>query len=318
MLAPSGSTYRQSRQAGRQKWRGPKAHLCIATIKMGKRSADGSNGNKNKKYKVSGFIDPNTAGIYATCNRGRELGCRKELVNLLSEKIDQLYPDWEKYIEEETKNTGVEEKPEEESSSNGKELSVEDQIKQELESMKSGKGRKKSSHPLLQPMELGCECLVFVKVRKPAVPVELVYALCEEASSTKQKNSRFTQKMSPITTSVSASMDELTKLADRVLKPHFHAENQAPVKFAIQVTRRNFNSLEKDDIIKHVAGAVGKENNHTVDLKNFDKLIMVECFKNNIGMSVVTDFKKYEKFNLQQIFEKDMGESTLSRVTNDS
>merc|ERR1712150_84641 len=137
-------------------------------------------------------------------------------------------------------------------------------------------------------------------------------SLCEEATLTKQKNTRFTQKLTPITFSVSASMEELTKLAEKVLKPHFHAEDQVPVKFAIQVTRRNFNSLEKDDIIKQVATSVGRENGHTVDLKNYDKLIMGECFKNNIGMSVVSDFKKYEKFNLQQIFEKDMGESTLS------
>lgn len=292
---------------------------------MGKRRSDSGNGNKNKKYKVSGFIDPNTSGIYATCNRGRELGCRKELVNLLSAQIEKLYPDWEQQIEDEEEEKHEEEKGSEttdvapvKDGKDGKELSVEDQIKQELEEMKGPKGRKKSAHPLLHPMELGCECLVFVKVRKPVAPVDLVHALCEEAFTTKQKNTRFTQKLTPITYSVSASMEELTKLAEKVLKPHFHVENQDPVKFAIQVTRRNFNTLEKDDIIKHVATAVGRENNHKVDLKNYDKLILVECYKNNIGMSVVTDFKKYDKFNLQQIFEKDMGESTLSRVSKDN
>ncbi|GEQ67039.1 hypothetical protein JCM33374_g702 [Metschnikowia sp. JCM 33374] len=285
---------------------------------MGKRKSDSGNGNKNKKYKVSGFIDPNTTGVYATCNRGRELGCRKELVRLLSEKIEKLYPDWENHVEdEEAQEEDNDKKTEEtEATKEPKELSVEEKIQEELESMKGTKGRRKAVHPLLQPMELGCECLVFVKVRKPAVPVELVHALCEEASITKQKNTKFTQKLTPITFSVSASMEELTKLAEKVLKPHFHAEDQEPVTFAIQVTRRNFNTLEKEDIIKHVASIVGRENNHKVDLKNFDKLIMIECFKNNIGMSVVSDFRKFEKFNLQQIFEKDMGESTLSRVSN--
>lgn len=272
---------------------------------MGKRKSDSTGGNRNKKYKVSGFIDPNTSGIYATCNRGRELGCRKELMNILAEKIEELYPDWSSFkADDEDESTS--EKP--------AEKSVEDEIEEELKQLKSEKSQK-SVHPLLHPIELGCECLVFVKVRKPADPVQLVQSICEDAFVSKQKNTRFTQKLTPISFSVSASMDELIKLAKRVLAPEFHQEkDQTPHKFAIQVTRRNFNTLEKEDIIKTIANSVGRDHGHSVDLKEFDRLIMVECYKNNIGMSVATNFKKYEKFNLQQIFEKDMGAS-VSRVT---
>lgn len=301
---------------------------------MGKRKSDNgsSNGssNRNKKYKVSGFIDPNTCGVYATCNRGRELGCRKELVRLLSDKIEQLYPDWKESVEAEKDNEekkGDEEdgeKKEEEGddekkkevkeAKEEKELTVEEQVEQELQQMKKSRGSK--SHPLLVPMELGCECLVFVKVKKPAMAVELVQSLCEEAYTSKQKNTRFTQKLSPIESSVSASEEELEKLAKLILKPHFHQENQKPLKFAIQVTRRNFNSLEKEDIIKKIASLVGNEHGHSVDLKNYDKLIMVECYKTNVGMAVVSDFQKYDKFNLQQIFENasKAEASELSRV----
>lgn len=282
---------------------------------MGKRRADG-NASKSKKFKASGIVDPNTSGIYATCARGRELGCRKELMNLLTEKIETLYPDWQQTLEAEKAES---EKAESEELDKGdaapkKELSVEDEIQKELAEMKTAAKSKQAAHPLLHPIELGCECIVFIKVRKPALPTELVHALCEEALLSKQKKLRFIQKLSPVTYSVSASTEELEKMASRVLKPVFHGENQKPVKFAIQVTRRNFNAIEKEDIIKLVAATVGREHGHTVDLKEYDKLIMVECFKNNIGMSVVSDFKRFEKLNLQQIFEKDMGEDSVSRV----
>lgn len=274
---------------------------------MGKRKAE-SGGNRNKKYKVSGFIDPNTCGVYATCNRGREQGCRKELMNLFSEKIDQWYPGWEDKVEDEKEDQNEDQKEQ-------KELSVEDKIKQELAELNgSNQNQKKSTHAILQPIDLGCECLVFIKTKKPVEPADLVHRLCEEAAATKAKNTRFTQKLTPITYSVSASMDELVKLAEKVLKPHFHAEDQKPVAFAIQVTRRNFNTLEKEDIIKTIANCVGRDHGHKVDLKKYDKLILVECYKNNIGMSVVEDYLRFEKFNMQQIFEKDMGESSLSRV----
>lgn len=275
---------------------------------MGKRKNDNGagSGNRNKKYKVSGFIDPNTSGVYATCNRGRELGCRKELVRLLADKIEELYPNWREEVGEE--EDPKEEKDEEEPK---RELTVEEEVEKELQLMKKNKSAK--SHPLLLPMELGCECLVFVKTKKPALAVELVHSLCKEALETKQKNTRFTQKLSPIESSVSPSMEELEKLAKAVLKPHFHQEDQQPLKFAIQVTRRNFNALEKEDIIKKIASLVGTEHGHSVDLKNYDKLIMVECYKTNVGMAVVSDFQKYDKFNLQQIFEK-ASEAGVSRV----
>lgn len=266
---------------------------------MGKRGGESQGGNRNKKYKQSGFIDPNTSGIFATCNRGRELGCRKELMNLLSEKCEQWYPDWEQKVEEDDKE-------------DEKELSVEEQVQKELASMKKEKSAKTT---VFLPIDLSCECLVFIKIRKPVEPAEFIHRICQEALLLREKKTRFTQKITPITTSVSASIEELKKLATIVLGPHFHKEEgQEPVKFAIQVTRRNFNTLEKDEIIQTIAAAVGKEHGHKVDLKNYDKLIMVECFKNNIGMSVVSDYLQFEKFNLQQIFEKNMKSNETSRV----
>lgn len=261
---------------------------------MGKRKGDNTKGgNRNKKFRTSGFIDPNTSGIYATCNRGKEQQCRKELINLFSEKVEQYF--------------NLDELNEDSEEENGKELSIEEKIKKELNDMQETKGSKKE---MIKPIELGCECLVFIKTRHPIEPASFVERICEESSESKLKSTRFTQKLSPITFSVTPTMEEVKKLARRVLGPHFHQEtDQQPFKFAIQVSKRNFNALEKPELIRTIAECVGRDHGHSVDLKKYDKLILVECYKSNIGMSVVDNYDKLEKFNLQQIFEKTMDAS---------
>lgn len=260
---------------------------------MGKRKGDGQSKGKAKKFKVGGFIDPATSGVYATCTRGKEQQCRKELMNLFSEKIEQYF-DLSK----------VEEEGEEEETK--KELSIEEQIQKELGELKETKDSKKE---FLKPIDLGCECLVFIKTKRPIEPETLVQNICKECATLAQKTTRYTQRLTPITMSALPTIEELMKLARRVLKPHFHKEEgQEPVKFAIQVSKRNFNALSKGDIIKRVAECVGQDHGHKVDLKNYDKLIMIEGYKSNIGMSVVDGYDELEKFNLQQIFDKTFGE----------
>lgn len=267
---------------------------------MGKRKANNSKGgNKNKKFRTSGFIDPSTSGIYATCNRGKEQQCRKELLNLFSDKAEEYFN-----LDELNEDSETEQ--------NEKDLSIEEKIEKELNDMQETKGTKKE---ILKSIDLGCECLVFIKTRRPIEPATFVEKLCEEFSQSKVKTTRYTQKLSPITFSVTPTMEEIKKLAQRVLGPHFHKEtNQKPYKFAIQVSKRNFNTLQKPDIIKAIAECVGRDHGHSVDLKNYDKLIMVECYKSNIGMSVVNNYDRLERFNLQQIFEKSVDNESKDDV----
>jgi tRNA acetyltransferase TAN1 len=192
------------------------------------------------------------------------------------------------------------------------EFSIEESLKKELASLQKKETARKEP---IQLIELGCECVVFFKTRKPIQPEELVERICKDAFESKCKNTRFTQKLTPVTFSCSASMEEVEKLAKKVLEPHFHkSEGQEPHTFAIKVSARSFNSLDKSDILQKVASCVGRDHGHKVDLKKYEKLILVECFKNNVGMSVVDNYDKYQKYNLQQIFEKEGKETGGSRV----
>jgi tRNA acetyltransferase TAN1 len=48
-------------------------------------------------------------------------------------------------------------------------------------------------------------------------------------------------------------------------------------QYAIRPTIRHNDALSRDEVIKTVAAAVGSE--HTVDLKNYDLLILVEVYR---------------------------------------
>lgn len=73
-------------------------------------------------------------------------------------------------------------------------------------------------------------------------------------------------------------------------------------QFAIRPTMRNHSTMKRDDIIKQVASIVG--TGHSVDLKNYDLLILVDVVKNVCGVCVVdAEYDRLKRYNLQEIFE---------------
>lgn len=114
-----------------------------------------------------------------------------------------------------------------------------------------------------------------------------------------------------------ANEDGLSKIASQVLEAPFHTEPVVPCKvrsdaschlhsqppplhalseryrtiadqilglfqFAIRTSSRNHNTMKRDDVIQQIATAVGPK--HSVDLKNYDRLIIVEIYQ--VGQAV--------------------------------
>lgn len=263
---------------------------------MGKRPRSETDARK-KRYKVSsGIIDPGIAGVYASCPRSREKQCMDELLNLFTEKIEEY---------------GI--KPlETKEQEPGKEMSLEESIAAELAELKD-EGKKNEGQPkLVEPIRLDQECIVFIKLRRPIDPEKFVHDVVADIYNLGTKRTKYTQKLSPVQHSCNATVEELQKLSKKVMERHFHTPGAQGIKYAIHVNRRNFSALEKMDIIRKVAECMGHDQGHVVDLKNYDKLILVECFKNNIGMSVLEDYLKYNRYNLDQMFEQ----AGASRVGN--
>lgn len=198
---------------------------------MAKRSRKDSKGGIVKRYKVvKSTLDPNTSGIYITCARNKEKAAASEILSIFEEKVEEYYsdelnamnsasPDGSGSIEIESKEPVTTESK--------KEISIEEELQQELEGLKNHKTTivdTKKNKPILEQLDLQTECLVFVKTRKPIVPEKFVHRIIRDLADPHdlRKRTRFVQKLTPITDSCHASMEELAKLCERVLPQHFH------------------------------------------------------------------------------------------------
>ncbi|KAK9378043.1 uncharacterized protein V2V93DRAFT_376917 [Kockiozyma suomiensis] len=257
------------------------------------REKGGSKAKRAMYYKTaSSTIHPGTSGIFATCTRRKEKQCTQELMELFNDEAEKIYNTEEVKDEEDDDD-------------------IEASLTKELNSLQSNKDKVQ----LFTPIDLACECVMFFRTKKPVDPVSFVHKICLDALNSGTKSTRYTLRLSPITSTASANEGDLKTLAEKVLAPHFHAENQKPLKFAIRPTSRNHTTLDRDQIINIVASAVGAP--HKVDLTNYDKLILVEAFKNIIGMSVVDDFEMLKRYNLQQIFESKADEAENEKEATD-
>ncbi|KAF3047712.1 hypothetical protein E8E12_011477 [Didymella heteroderae] len=231
-------------------------------------------------------INPGDVGIWATCAMKKEAPTVADLRDLFQGYATKLYG-------EQAANGTAEE---EDSDAGG---DIEAEINKELADI-----RKPTVQPLFQSVKLDTQCLVFFKTRAPVDPVSFVHKICQDtADGVQHKNCRFVKRLTPITGIEKANQKGLETVAEQVLAPHFHGEENAGKKFAIRPTIRNNKDFKRDDVIKTVAAAVGPS--HKVDLHGYDLLIFVEIYKNIIGMSVVgPDFDKLKRYNIEELRQR--------------
>ncbi|KIW00870.1 uncharacterized protein PV09_07626 [Verruconis gallopava] len=244
-----------------------KAKKLWTTPKQGK-------GWQPRESHVKKEIEPGDVGIWATCNRGREAKCVAELKDLFQEYAETMY--------------GVNDAPAKAKEALPDGLDVDAELEEELREL-----RKAETKQLFTSVKLDTQCLVFFKVLPPVEPVSFVHRICRDAaSSASRKQSRSVQRLTPMTLMGKATRTGLDEVARKVLAPHFHGTPAASKKFAIRPSIRNNQTLTRDDVIKQVAEVVGPS--HSVDLRAYDLLILVEIYK--------SDFDELKRYNLAEIY----------------
>ncbi|KAI4204319.1 MAG: hypothetical protein LQ350_001299 [Teloschistes chrysophthalmus] len=231
-------------------------------------------------------IEPGDAGIWVTCDMHMEGLCTVELRDFFNECAKSFYGD-----------SSIKDAPTEMSGENASE-DIEAEINKEIEGMQDSKEK-----ALFVAVKLEIPCVLFFKTREPVEPVSFVQRVCEEAMDKEaRKTTRFVKRLTPTTRMGKASDKSLEEVAKAILAPVFHTGDAMAQKFAIRTTIRNNHAMKRDDVIKRVADLVGGP--HTVDLKNYDRLILVDVYRNVLGMSVVgPSYEKLKRFNLAEIYD---------------
>ncbi|KAL9580951.1 MAG: hypothetical protein Q9212_004183 [Teloschistes hypoglaucus] len=231
-------------------------------------------------------IEPGDAGIWVTCDMHMEGLCTVELRDFFNECAKAFY--------------GAISTTDSPTELNGENTSedIEAEINEEIKGMQDSKQK-----ALFVAVKLEIPCVLFFKTREPVEPVSFVQRICEEAMGKEtRKTTRFVKRLTPTTRMGKASDKSLEEVAKAVLAPVFHTGDAVAQKFAIRTTIRNNHAMKRDDVIKRVADLVGGP--HTVDLKNYDRLILVDVSRNVLGMSVVgPSYEKLKRFNLAEIYD---------------
>ncbi|KLT45515.1 hypothetical protein CC85DRAFT_306697 [Cutaneotrichosporon oleaginosum] len=238
-------------------------------------------------------------GIVVTAVQNKEMIAEREIIDALEEAADDLYPDTEGGMDD------GEEKGD-----------IEDMVRRELDELSAQSTRQSQRFRVCKRDTV---CMLYINVLPPLDPIALVRHIIERCERTGRCSFRFIQRLTPVSATAHADIESLRRIAAQVLPGPFSG---GPKKFGIQVATRNSNALERLQMIKAVAEEVTKLSpEHTVDLKNPDRTIMIELFKTVLGISVVENFEKYKKFNPAAVAREaakaaGAGDSRVAAATN--
>ncbi|KAI9318905.1 hypothetical protein DFJ73DRAFT_336881 [Zopfochytrium polystomum] len=253
-------------------------------------------------------VQAGSSGVLAFCNRNKDQLAKKELLLLLNEYADQLYgeerPESAANGEAAVTKTTAAADDDDEDDDDEEEVGIEDAFAKEMGTLKKPKKTHRFS-----PQDVGIDCTIFIKAGAGIDPKALVGAILKDLDQTKKKKTRFTQRILPIEQCSAAFLADIITLAKKIVVPQFPSDS--PVKYSIVFNRRFNDQISRDELIPKLAELVGPA--HQVDIKNPDRVILVEIFKGICGMSVVDDFYKYKKYNLEAVFDQEAAQNMNKR-----
>lgn len=253
-----------------------------------KRSKRRYGGGQAKRWKASRELEVGMQGVLITCNMN-ERKCTSEAYNLLSEYAEELYGP-EKL--QSTEGSSEEEEDEED---------VDAALKKEVEFLKNSAQAKHQSR--FQAVESGANNVIFIRTHNLECD-KLVHHILSDLHTTKKKKSRVILRMLPVTGTCKAFQEDMLKFLTTFLEPWFKTPNAA--SYQIVFKARNSSHNKRDDIIKAIAGLVGKLNpKNKVDLTSPELTIIVEVIKAVCCLSVVRDYTLFRKYNVQEVVKEE-------------
>ncbi|XP_076839068.1 THUMP domain-containing protein 1 [Brachyhypopomus gauderio] len=252
-----------------------------------KRSKKRYGGPRCKRLKGARELEVGMRGVLVTCNMN-ERKCTWEAYSLLNEYADELFGP-EKFADPEESHS-----EEEEEEGKDEEHDTEVALKKEVKQIK-----KFAQQRRFVALDSGANNVVFIRAHD-IDPEKLVHRILQDLRETKKKKSRVIMRMLPVSGTCRAFPDDMEKFLSSFLEPWFKTPHHA--SYQISYKARNNNHSNRDDVIKALAGLVGKMNpKNKVDLTNPELTIIVEIIKTVCCVSVVRDYMLFRKYNLQEV-----------------
>ena len=165
-------------------------------------------------------------------------------------------------------------------------------------------------------IELGMKNMLFISLKRDSLDPKVIQnQIIERIVNERQQISKNILKMLPIENVVKADLNTIRETVSGYFLKN-SIENQPKLTFAVICNIRFNNVLNKEEIISVVADEFVKSGHRSsttaviaVDLTNPDFCVIVEILMNFCMFSVVRDFYKYNKFNLNQLIAKHCLES---------
>jgi tRNA acetyltransferase TAN1 len=228
-------------------------------------------GGYQKNEVKGGFVLPaGTQGFLITHHRNKDRGALSEIMNLFNNHSETMVEP-----SEILKPNDV----------------VEEDLEQELKELKSKEKR------LFSQIRTGIECTIFIRAHQKIHPVDFAHSLLQEMVKTKQKETRFSSRILPFSSTCFATMRDIKTMAEMIIEKNLNLLE--PTTWAIFVKIRNNTKLDRDEVIKQVAEFVDKK--HIVNLKEPKQAIVIEVLNHVCGMSILKDYMELKKYNLEQI-----------------
>ncbi|KAI8867187.1 hypothetical protein GQ42DRAFT_171947 [Ramicandelaber brevisporus] len=261
-------------------------------------------GKKKVRWQQSsyGTLVPGMRGLMVSCVRGREQQCAKEMLGLLNDYVAKLYP-----------NASNDKTAASSATSSSPVESIEDAIARELAELQEHDQKESKQMQQLQLFPKMADCMLFIRTRAPVDPVQITTAIMADILNNGQKNTRVTERVHPLAFSCNADIEAISTMAKQYLseaiKPSEAPEGSSgedaevkPKTYKVMPKIRLNTTVNRDELIKAIARAV--PSHAQVDLIDPDYAIIVEVFKGVCGISVLTNYNNYQRYNMQMLFSK--------------
>ncbi|KAH7102815.1 hypothetical protein BKA62DRAFT_698905 [Auriculariales sp. MPI-PUGE-AT-0066] len=221
-------------------------------------------------------------GLWVTFVRGRDHQAARELLDVFEDLALEIWP--------ESTADGAE-------SSAVPKQSIEDELAEELAALKKAAKKTTKHDKRFNVVHTDVECLMFVICKPPIDVYTLVQTYFERVERTKVTGFRYIQRVFPIETVYSASMDQIESQAHKL----WQRLPSTATKFKVEAHLRNHASLDRDEVIRKVVDCLDKSPGHVADLKNPDYVAYVMIFKSVSMMGLFNNYQRFCKYNPHQI-----------------